>query len=166
MAAPCAVCACPMANRPRSETRSEGYTETFRHGAFAEAARRPESVKFLALHDRKRLPLGRAIGIAETPSGLVGEFRVSVTSAGDEVLELVRDGALDGLSVGFEPLKDRWNAARSQVERIKANLHEVSLTPFPAYASATVTGLRHQTTLTAAQARYRLLVLESGKDPR
>ena len=153
-------------NEPTEIRDSLGsYTETFRPGAFTDAIRRPESVKFLALHDRQRLPLGRALLLTDTTAGLVGEFRVSATTAGDEVLELVKDGALDGLSVGFEPIKDRWNAARSQVERIKANLREVSLTPWPAYAGATVTGVRHKTTLTTEQARYRLLLIESGKDP-
>ena len=38
---------------------------------------------------------------------MYGEARVSKTAAGDEVLELVRDGALDSFSVCFQPITDR-----------------------------------------------------------
>jgi uncharacterized protein len=69
---------------------------------------------------------------------------VSKTRLGDEVLELVRDGALTGLSVGFLPVVggDRWNADRTRVERVKALAHHVGVVPFPAYNDARIAAVR------------------------
>ena len=74
--------------------------------------------------------------------GLQTELRVSQTRAGDDVLELVRDGAATGLSVGFVAVEDRWNQTRTRVERIKARLVEMSITAFPAYEDARVLAVR------------------------
>jgi len=119
------------------------YTEVFRRGAFARSIReRGDRIKLLANHDRRRLPIGRAELLREDAAGLYGEFRVSQTDAGDEVLALVRDGALDGLSISFEPLRDHWSTDRSEVERLEAKLVEVSAVAFPAYDGAVITGVR------------------------
>jgi HK97 family phage prohead protease len=58
---------------------------------------------------------------------------------------LVKDGALDQLSIGFMPLKNR-KRADGVVERLKAHLAEVSLVTFGAYGDlASVTGMRDLT---------------------
>jgi Escherichia/Staphylococcus phage prohead protease len=142
------------------------FTEVFRLGAFARTiAERGDRVKFLGQHDRRSMPLGRAVSLREDPAGLVGEFRVSETQAGDEALELIRDGALDGLSIGFRPVEggDRWNRERSMVERIEVRLDEVSAVSFPAYEGAAIAGVRTEETeplfLTAEMAQRRLALL-------
>lgn len=121
-----------------------GYTEVFRPGAFAKSiTERGSKTKLLASHGQQnRLPIGKATNLVETRSGLNGEFYVSRTAAGDDVLELVRDGALDAFSVGFEPVKDQWSRDRQSVERVEARLWEVSLVAIPAYEDALVTSLR------------------------
>jgi HK97 family phage prohead protease len=116
------------------------YFETFAPGAFADTE--PSAVPLLAQHDRDILPIGRAISLAETGAGLEAEIRVSKTAAGDDVLELVRDGAATGLSVGFVPVEDAWNRDRTEVERRRAHLVELSITAFPAYADARILAVR------------------------
>jgi uncharacterized protein len=123
-----------------TETRIGGYAERFVPGAFADAD--PTQVPLLALHNRDSLPIGRAITLTDGPLGLDAELRVSQTRLGDEVLELVRDGAATGLSVGFLPVEDRWNAKRTLVERVRARLVEISITAFPAYNDARITSVR------------------------
>ncbi len=119
------------------------YTEVFRRGAFAKTiAERGDKVKFLAQHDRRSMPLGRATLLREDAAGLYGEFRVSATQAGDEALELIRDGALDGLSIGFRPINQKVSKDRSMVERTEAGLDEVSAVTFPAYDGAVIAGVR------------------------
>jgi HK97 family phage prohead protease len=138
--------------------RGRSYVEVFRRGAFARtiAERGAERVKLLALHDRDTLPLGRATALREDPSGLYIEARVSDTRAGDEVLALVRDGALDALSVGFRPMRDRWNPERTHVERLEVSLAEVSVVPWGAFAGAVITGVRSHRSLPIDAARRRL----------
>jgi uncharacterized protein len=139
------------------EARIGSYTETFRPGAFADAD--PTQVPLLAVHDREQLPIGRALSLTDGPTGLGAELRVSQTRLGDEVLELVRDGAATGLSVGFAPIEDAWNTTRSRVERIKAKLVEISITAFPAYQDARILAVRSEELLRTPRltvARYRL----------
>jgi len=150
-------------------TARGAFTETFVRGAFARTiAERGDRVKFLAEHDRGSLPLGRATLLREDPAGLYAEFRVSATTAGDEALELIRDGALDALSIGFRAVRDRWSADRTAVERVEAALFEVSACGFPAYDEARVLAVRtdadldpagpfmNRTDATATLARLRL----------
>jgi HK97 family phage prohead protease len=120
------------------------YMEVFRYGAFARtiAERGPSKVKVLGLHDSQVMPLGRAVSLVETEGvGLIPELQISKTRAGDEALELVRDGALDSMSVGFSPVSHR-TAKDGTVERTEVKLHEISLVPFPAYDGARIAGIR------------------------
>jgi HK97 family phage prohead protease len=126
-------------------TMTGAYTEIFRRGAFARTIReRADRVKFLANHDARVMPLGRATALREDAAGLWGAFRVSRTTAGDEVLELIRDGALDAFSVGFRPIEPPPGAppAGAIVERREVALHEVSVTAFPAYEGALIAAVR------------------------
>ena len=135
------------------------FSEAFIKGSFARTIReRGDRVRLLALHDGvNRLPLGRATVLREDSAGLYAELRVSKTQAGDDVLELVRDGAIDGLSVGFAPVVDVWSADRRHVERHEVKLHEISLVTEPAYGDARVLAVRAATTpLRTALLRRRL----------
>ena len=125
------------------------YQEQFAPGAFQRtiAHAGPQRVKFLAQHDRGAFPLGRAETLVDDPAkypGLYGEFRVSKTERGDEALELIRDGALDGLSVGFAPVRsDPMNATSGAlVTRHEVKLNEVSAVSFPAYDGARIEAVR------------------------
>jgi hypothetical protein len=112
---------------------SPNVVEVFRKGVFRDVTRAANRVKLLFQH-KTDAPIGRAIMLEERDGGLYGEFRISKTEAGDEALELIRDGVLSNLSVGFQPLKDEKRAG--VVNRIKAHLAEVSLVTFGAYGDA------------------------------
>jgi len=122
------------------------YREAFQRGAFSAALHNMGGkfgrVKLLSQHQSSRNPLGMATGIEERADGLYGEFKVSNTRAGDEALELVRDGAIDSFSVGFTPQK---HSVRDGVTwRTTVGLREASLVTFPAYADAVITGIREE----------------------
>jgi HK97 family phage prohead protease len=123
-----------------SPTKVGGYVERFLPGAFADAD--PAQIPLTTVHDRESLPIGRAVRLTDTQAGLEAELRVSETRLGDEALTLIRDGAATGLSVGFIPVEDHWDQARTIVERVKAKLVEISLVAFPAYADARVLAVR------------------------
>ncbi len=107
--------------------------EVFRKGVFRNVTRAANRVKLLYQH-KTDAPIGRAIMLEERDGGLYGEFRISKTEAGDEALELIRDGVLSNLSVGFQPLEDR--KVNGVINRMKAHLAEVSLVTFGAYGDA------------------------------
>jgi len=115
--------------------------EVFRKGVFSEVIKAPHRVKLLRGHGENNV-LGRATLLKETDNGLYAEFKISKTRAGDEALALVQDGALDQLSVGFMPIKNK-KRPDGVMERLKAHLSEVSLVTFGAYGEmASITGMR------------------------
>lgn len=142
------------------------YDEMFRMGSFAKTIQeRGARVKLLSQHDSRANPLGRASLLREDAAGLYGEFTVSRTTAGDEALELVRDGALDSFSVGFTPI--RHVMERGVKVRTEVGLREASLVTFPAYADALVGGVRAED-MTDEQVRalaQRLLSQISSSTP-
>lgn len=128
-------------------TNVGGYTESFTRGAFARtiAERGAARVKILAAHSASVNPIGRATVLREDPAGLHVEMRISKTALGDEVLALVDDGALDGLSIGFQPVRAFNNPTTSVVERTEVRLNEISVCAFPAYDGARVLAVRSVT---------------------
>ncbi|MFE0132051.1 HK97 family phage prohead protease [Streptomyces sp. NPDC059037] len=138
------------------------YRERFAPGAFARSIReRGQKVKLFVGHESRRLPIGKATELRETPDGLYAAFRVAETREGDDALTLVRDGAVDAFSVSFRPVRDRRDG--DVIERVEAALIEVSLVGLPAYPGAVVAGVRSaHPTLSVDAARRRLdLIIKS-----
>lgn len=135
----------------------EGYAAAFNNvdlggdvihqGAFTKTlAERGGKVKFLWQHDPTE-PLGRPIEMREDENGLFVKAIISPTSRGNDALALLKDGAIDGLSIGYDPVKGATDFERvdsgETVRHLKEiKLFEFSLVTFPMNESATVTGLK------------------------
>jgi HK97 family phage prohead protease len=139
--------------------RGRLVVETFQRGALADAD--PARVPLTATHPRDAgtLPIGRTLTIEDRADAAWGEWRVSKTALGDEVLELARDGVPLGLSIGFEEVAggSRWSADRQRVTRTRATLDHIAVVRVPAYAGAGVAGVRQATA--AAERMATLLAL-------
>lgn len=121
----------------------EQLIEQFARGAFNHQLDRPQRVKFAREHV---LLGGELIGAAsllrDDAAGLYVELRTSRTPAGEATLELVRDGALDELSIMFREGKNR-RLGGGVVERVMADLREVAIVMEGAYGQlATTAGVR------------------------
>ena len=135
-------CAVPYDQPATINERGRTYTETFKFGAFTRTlAERGDRVKFLVNHDRLEGLIGKAVELWEEPAGLMGRFRISDTAKGNDVLNLIRDGAIDAFSIGFVPVDHRGDYS-TVVERTEVKLMEVSAVGFPAYDGATIAGVR------------------------
>jgi uncharacterized protein len=119
-------------------------TETFERGALAGTD--PARVPLTATHPRDAgtLPIGRTLTIEDRADAAWGEWLVSDTMIGNEVLALARDGVPLGLSIGFEEVAggSRWSADRQRVTRTRAALDHIAVVRVPAYAGAGVAGVR------------------------
>ena len=115
--------------------------DVIERGAFAGSLDRrgTSGVKMLWHHDPAE-PIGRWLDIREDARGLFVRGRLSTAVArGREALALMRDGVLDGLSIGFRTVKglrDRRSGLRRLTE---VDLWEISLVTFPMQPGARVT---------------------------
>jgi uncharacterized protein len=135
------------------------YLETFVRGAFADDTADPGAIPLTARHPGSNdvLPIGRTVTLREEHDGLHGEWHVSDTAFGTEVLTLVRDGAITGLSVGFIEDTDRWSADRRTVQRVRAHLDHVAVVRVPAYPAARIAAVRAAQPLTQPRLRVARL---------
>jgi HK97 family phage prohead protease len=136
------------------------YTEVLRAGLFADYLQTGRTPTVLYNHgfdvwgrpsERFSLPLGTPIEIRDDKRGLVTVTRYAPTELADEVLALIRDGAIRGQSfratwVRSAPSSGFFRAAkdgrRQLVERRAATLEEYGPTPMPVYQEAEILSVR------------------------
>lgn len=133
--------AVPWDQEVRIDSWFDHYFESVQRGA-CEA--RDGEPKAFWLH---REIIGRATSYRDTDDGWEITLRISETATGNDALALVRDGAIDRFSIGFNPIEhtEREEDGVKHITRTRIEVREVSLVPFPAYDGAKVTGHRHQT---------------------
>lgn len=102
--------------------------------------------------------IGRITDARETEAGWLIDATISDTSLGRDALALLQDGAIDRLSIGFEPI------AATETKDADGNLHirhtsirirEVSLVPHPAYENAAITEHRKAPAMTETATETR-----------
>ncbi|MFC3051640.1 HK97 family phage prohead protease [Kordiimonas pumila] len=92
-------------------------------------------------HDQKA-PIGRFNDVREDEKGLFVKGQLAMTGRGAEAYDLLKMGALNGLSIGFvtkEASRDPASATRTIT---KADLMEVSLVTFPANDMARISAVK------------------------
>ncbi len=134
----------------------EGYGSVFgnkdlgndviERGAFLKSLKRrkPQNVKLLYQH-KSDMPIGVFDEIREDDHGLVVKGRLALkTQAGAEAYELLKMGALDGLSIGFRVNPKEVSYDKRGNKRIikEVDLMEVSLVTFPMNPQATVRSVK------------------------
>lgn len=118
------------------------YTETVQRGAVQDS----EDAKVWWRHDE---PIGRITRAEDTDDGWQITGVLSRTARGDEAYTLLRDGVVDRLSIGFQPLEhtDTEHEDGSITRtRTRIKVREVSIVPLPAYPGAAVTQVREART--------------------
>jgi uncharacterized protein len=138
------------------------FVESFAPGSFRRSiTERLERIKLLNNHNAQALPVGRLTAASEVSEGLRIEARISRTAAGDDLLELIKDRSVDGLSIGFEPLRSDWTRDRSEVVHREVRLREVSVCAFGMYPTALISHTRSDAATAVATPAVSL-----GDDPR
>lgn len=134
-----------------AQTRTfEGYGSVFgnvdlgddivQRGAFAKSLSAHKAAGTLPvmlwMHDRTKVP-GKWLEVREEPRGLYVKGELARTPLGDEAYELLKMGALAGLSIGFVPVDDGYDRDGHRVLK-RVDLHEVSIVSFPMNPAARV----------------------------
>jgi HK97 family phage prohead protease len=113
-------------------------------GAFREslARRGARGVSLLWQHD-PAMPIGRWLFLIEDRRGLKVRGRLSLeVMRARELRALMRDGAVDGLSIGFRTGRARADPATGRRHLLSVDLWEVSLVTFPMLPGARVTAVK------------------------
>ena len=115
-------------------------------GAFTKSIKRRtnKGIKLLYQH-KSDMPIGVFDEIREDDHGLVVKGRLALkTQAGAEAYELLKMGALDGLSIGFRvnPSEVSYDKRNNKRMIKEVDLMEVSLVTFPMNPQATVRSVK------------------------
>lgn len=136
----------------------EGYASIFgvvdrgddivEKGAFRRSlSERPANrVKMLYQHDAEQ-PIGVYKEIREDDRGLYvkGQLLEKVQK-GAEVLELLRVGAIDGLSIGYQTIKSMRDESTGVRRLLDVDLWEISVVTFPMNTMSTIDAVKNEMT--------------------
>jgi HK97 family phage prohead protease len=109
--------------------------------------RRNGSGPALLLYHDPTQPVGKYRSIVEDDHGLYVEGTLSMgTPKGSEAYELLKSGALGGLSIGYIPTETKYDQRGKANHIIEADLLEISLVTLPANPEAVVTSVKNFST--------------------
>lgn len=106
----------------------DSYCPTIIHpGAFMKTLQeRATRVKVLWQHNPD-WPIGKPVSLEETAMGLKVTAQISKTALGTDAMTLIRDGVVDELSIGFDPIKFDFEEVNGKEVR---NIRELKLWEF------------------------------------
>src|SRR5690606_27708003 len=128
----------------------EGYAAVFGNedlggdviepGAFKKTLKENPTLPILWQHD-VREPIGVSLEAYEDGKGLRVKGQLNLeTSRGREAYALLKQGALRGLSIGYDTIKEAWHGSVRRLKEIR--LWEWSLVTFPMNPRAQVTAVK------------------------
>jgi hypothetical protein len=99
------------------------------------------------------MPVGKWTSLSESDDGLVAEGKLAHTPRGQEAYELMKMGALDGLSIGYVArdweMKNGPNGERRILKGI--DLSEISLVTWPSNPNSRITAVKSIQQLTSVR---------------
>lgn len=122
-------------------------------------------IRILWQHEKEK-PIGVLIDAREDERGLYVKFRISRTTLGDDALQLLADGAIDRMSIGYI-VRDYGQASLvgTPMRTLKdIDLWEISLVTFPANTAAIVSGVKSAAGSPNLEFRAQMFKLEKGSD--
>ena len=117
-----------------SATVSDGTSVQFAPGSLPVDGKAP---KLFMYHDSSQ-PVGLVTSRSETSEGMMFSAKIADTVAGNEALQLAKEGVLDNVSVGVDVLTST-RAEDGTIIITSALWRELSLVPIPAFSGATIT---------------------------
>lgn len=122
---------------------SEGlwFRERILPGAFTNSLK--NDVRALVGHDSDKI-IGRTknktLTLKEDERGLFVEIQPPNTTLGHDLVETVKRGDLDQMSIGFYTVTDQWKTENKEEVRelVEIDLFDVSVVAFPAYKQTSV----------------------------
>lgn len=145
----------------------DSYGDIIKQGAFLESlnkgGRNGYGIAMLWQHKADKIP-GKWISLEENSKGLKVKGQLALnTQLGKEAYELLKMGAIQGLSIGFNVSKDGsvFDSKKRTRTITKANLWEISLVTFPANIRAKINSVKALEEITSER-ELEAFLRESG----
>jgi HK97 family phage prohead protease len=130
-------------------------------GAFSKTLQeRGDQIRVLWSHDGSE-PIGKPVEMREDEKGLYVKAMISDTRRGRDALALLKDGAVDGLSIGYDPIEVDYSAKDEdgEIRNLRElRLWEFSIVAFPANEAARVLAMK-EAELKLAKAKEKAISL-------
>lgn len=125
----------------------DSYREIVSPGAFTNTLRKWESrgrLPPVLWQHRSDMPVGPFTKMREDDYGLYveGQLLVDDVQQAREARALMKNRAVDGLSIGFNTVVEEWNSETKLLTLKEVDLWEVSIVTFPANAESLITEVR------------------------
>ena len=146
---------------------ADGAGDVVAPGAFARSLRaRPASQVRMLYQHAAHEPIGVWESIGEDAKGLRVRGRLTLdVQRAREVMALMRDGALNGLSIGFRTRRARRDAASGHRILLDVELWEISVVTFPLLQNSQVTAVGGKSDVIADTLRCATAQLLPHKTP-
>lgn len=118
----------------------DSYGDIVMPGAFMESLKTRKPA--MLWQHRSDMPIGVWDEMEETKKGLKLKGRILSTQLGNDAYTLAKEGALNGLSIGFSTKKYEIDEKKKVRKLTELELWEVSLVTFPANDKATITNVK------------------------
>lgn len=118
----------------------DSYGDIIEQGAFTKTLKEGSGrVKVLWQHDTSE-PIGKPIAMEQDSKGLYIKAKISMTDTGRKAMELMRDGVIDEMSIGYDIIKDEYKGKNRMLKELR--LWEFSPVTFAANEKARITSAK------------------------
>jgi HK97 family phage prohead protease len=123
------------------------YTETFHRGSMEKSFREygpngSRAIKLFRQHDNKVALAGTYTDLHEDDIGPAFSARTISTTTGKDLAVEIREGEIQHMSIGFDPITEEYDKERSHFDVREARIWEASPVYWPAYSSGTIDQFR------------------------
>ena len=118
----------------------DSYGDIIEQGAFSKTLQENNNrVKVLWQHDVNE-PIGKPVAMEQDSKGLYIKAKISMTDTGKKAMELMRDGVIDEMSIGYDIIKDEYKGKNRMLKELR--LWEFSPVTFAANEKARITSAK------------------------
>lgn len=132
-------------------------------GAFHKSLKK-RNPALLWQHDLKQ-PIGRFDEVREDDKGLYVKGRLMMQGKGLEAYELLKMGALNGLSIGFKTRQAEFERKTNTRTILEADLYEISVVTVPANERAVIASVKSAEDVKTTPDLEELLMQDEGLTP-
>lgn len=117
----------------------DSYRDIIQLGAFAKTitGSNGKRIRFCYQHDFDKV-IGKIVELREDTNGLYFKAKISNTTLGKDVAELVMDEALNEISIGYRTMLSEYNEVTDERKLMEVELYEISIVTRAANEEATI----------------------------